>query len=187
MTMADEINSKIIAQGDKIRQMKVDKVGKDALKPEIDLLLSLKNDYKNATGKDWKPGVHGDSSRQRSKQEEPKEVPYTGGGLTDEQREQLAVAAGEALDIKIRSCGDFIRKMKAEKASKERIMEEVEILKFLKGLYKEKTGAEWTLLEAGVGKAKENKKPPNNEQPAAGQQEQGDGCGKKIYLRNILH
>ena len=168
--MADEINSKIVSQGDKIRQMKANKAGKDALKPEIDLLLSLKNDYKNATGKDWKPGGHEEGKEGKK---EVEEIAYTGGGLTEEQKKELAASAAKALDIKIRSCGDFIRKLKTEKASKEKILEEVEVLKFLKGLYKEKAGKEWVPEGQEAAKAKENKK-PNKEQQAT-KQSQGEG------------
>jgi bifunctional glutamyl/prolyl-tRNA synthetase len=57
MPSAEEINESIVAQGDKVREMKAQKADKAALKPEIDLLLALKADFKAQTGKDWKPGA----------------------------------------------------------------------------------------------------------------------------------
>ena len=43
--MAD-IDAKIKAQGDKIRELKSAKAGKDAIDPEVKILLSLKADFK---------------------------------------------------------------------------------------------------------------------------------------------
>ncbi len=178
---ADEINDKIVAQGDKIRKMKADKEDKTALKPEIDRLLALKNDYKSATGKDWKPGAHTSGGGGGAK-DEMTEVKYEGGGFTEEQKKALAGSASKALDIKIKNCGDYIRKLKSEKAEKDKVLQEVEVLKFLKGLYKDKAGKEWAPESSGgeqAGKAKENKKPNNQQQQ---QQQQGDG-----YVRISSH
>jgi len=55
---AEGVKQKIIEQGDKIRQLKNDKVTKDQLKPEIDVLLKLKADFKQITGTDYQaPGA----------------------------------------------------------------------------------------------------------------------------------
>lgn len=167
---ADEINSKIAEQGDKIRKLKADKADKLTLKPEIDLLLSLKADYKSATGKDWKPGAH--SSDSKNDKDKPAEVAYSGGGFTEEQKATLAAAAAEALDVKIRNCGDYIRKLKSEKAAQDKVLEEVAVLKYLKGLYKDKAGKEW-VPQTSDNKAKEQKKAPKQQQQQ--QQPAGDG------------
>ena len=167
---ADDLDGKIVAQGDKIRKLKADKADKATLKPEIDALLSLKNDYKNATGKEWKPGAHKSGGGESKSNDAPQEVSYEGGGFTEEQKAALASSAAKALDIKIRNCGDFIRKLKSEKADKEKVMAEVEVLKFLKGLYKEKAGKEWT-PEGGdqqSNKQKENKKEQKQQEPPSG-------------------
>ena len=67
-----EIEAKIVAQGDKIRELKAAKAAKDAIQPEVNIssmfcphafippmqvaaLLALKAEYKAATGEDWKP------------------------------------------------------------------------------------------------------------------------------------
>ena len=70
-----EIEAKIVAQGDKIRELKAAKAAKDVIQPEVNschknlhhyyvhcpmsmqvaTLLALKAEYKAATGEDWKP------------------------------------------------------------------------------------------------------------------------------------
>ncbi|KAL5008457.1 hypothetical protein ScPMuIL_014038 [Solemya velum] len=49
------LDAKICSQGDKIRTLKESKAPKDQIKEEVTILLSLKAEYKSATGKDWKP------------------------------------------------------------------------------------------------------------------------------------
>jgi bifunctional glutamyl/prolyl-tRNA synthetase len=55
----------------------------------------------------------------------------------------LGNTSAEALNTNIISCGDYIRKIKAEKASKDQILSEVKVLKLLKDMYKSKTGQDW--------------------------------------------
>lgn len=83
---------------------------------------------------------------------------YLGGGITAEDEKALLDSATEALDIKIQSCGDFIRKLKQEKASKDAIGQEVKVLLLLKELYKKKTGQEWKPPVAAAEPVKEKKK-----------------------------
>jgi len=170
MPSAEEISSAIAAQGDKIRDMKASKADKATLKPEIDKLLSLKADYKAETGTDWKPGA----GTKPAATPKVKEEPYNGGGITDGEKATLANAAVETIETKIKNCGDFIRKLKAEKASKEAIGKEVDVLKWLKNLYKEKAGKDWS--PDGGAPAKEDKKAKENKANNAQQpQQQTDG------------
>ncbi|RWS31611.1 bifunctional glutamate/proline--tRNA ligase-like protein [Leptotrombidium deliense] len=117
---ADSLNAKIAEQGNKIRDLKSKKVNKDALKPEIDLLLSLKAKYKELTGKEWTP--------------------------TDNTSAKSSNATGNTvpeLDSKIKEVGDKIRTMKAAKKSKAELQPEIDQLLSLKAKYKELTGQEW--------------------------------------------
>ena len=96
---------------------------------------------------------------------------YTGGGLTPEQEKELDNAAAEALSAKIASCGDLIRKMKAEKATKDQIGAEVKILLLLKDKYKKKTGQDWK--PAGGDAPKKESKKPAEKKPEVKEKAQG--------------
>jgi len=52
-----QILSQITAQGDKVRELKSAKADKATVDAAVKTLLSLKADYKSATGSDWKPGT----------------------------------------------------------------------------------------------------------------------------------
>ena len=86
-------------------------------------------------------------------------------------RANCSAAAAESIDLKIQSCGDFIRKLKQEKASKEAIGTEVKVLLLLKELYKKKTGQEWKPA-AGAPEAPKVEKKKEEAKPAA---EKDDG------------
>jgi len=115
--MAD-IDAKIKAQGDKIRELKAAKSAKDVIQPEVNTLLALKAEFKTATGLDWKPGV---------------EVPGA----------PAAAAPGDDINASIVAQGDKVRALKSEKASKDKIDEAVKVLLALKADFKAKTGNDW--------------------------------------------
>ena len=94
---------------------------------------------------------------------------YNGGGLSPEQVAELDNAAAESLDMKIKNCGDLIRKLKTEKASKDQIGEEVKVLLLLKSAYKKKTGQEW----------KPEAEPPKKEKKENVKSEPPKGDGEK--------
>ena len=52
----EELNDKIAAQGNKVRDLKAAKADKAAVKAEVDALLALKAEFKSAFGSEWKPG-----------------------------------------------------------------------------------------------------------------------------------
>ena len=53
----DVLNEKIIAVGDHIRKIKEDKMPKNQVLAEVNILLKLKEFYKNQTGNPWIPAV----------------------------------------------------------------------------------------------------------------------------------
>jgi bifunctional glutamyl/prolyl-tRNA synthetase len=54
-SVADQLSLDIVAQGDKVRQLKADKADKVAVDTAVNVLLGLKTKYKTLTGNDWKP------------------------------------------------------------------------------------------------------------------------------------
>ena len=150
--MADAVNDKIVAQGNKIREMKSGGSDKASVKAAVDVLLALKAEYKGIAGTEWKPsgggssggGGGGDKKKQQQQQGKgkgnippPVAVQYSGGGLTAAEKEEMTAAAAEALDLTIQHVGGLIRKLKNEKADKATVKAEVDVLLFLKNCYKE--------------------------------------------------
>lgn len=68
--IAEKISQEIQKQGDKVRSLKSSKADKNVIDQEVKILLSLKSDYKNATGQDWKPAASSDATSKKKKKEE---------------------------------------------------------------------------------------------------------------------
>merc|ERR1711935_1075413 len=125
-------------------------MGKKAEKSEIDAcvkeLLALKAKYKEATGKDWKPGTH-----QTSKAKE--------GSPTKQAKEasppKEASNAGDQLNVEITDAGNKVHDLKSKKAEKSEIDACVKELLALKAKYKEATGKDWKPGTHQPSKAKE--------------------------------
>ncbi|KAK4884370.1 hypothetical protein RN001_000641 [Aquatica leii] len=111
--------NKITAQGDKVRDLKSKKAEKSVVDAEVNILLTLKADYKSLTGNAWKPGT-------------------TPAPIVVETKHNEA----ELLD-KISSQGNKIRQLKTDKAEKGVIDTEVKALLCLKEEYKKSTGEDW--------------------------------------------
>merc|ERR1711963_1244529 len=119
---ANDLNAAIAAQGDIVRKLKADKAAKPEVEEAVKKLLSLKADYKAATGQDWKPGAA------PVKAASP---PAASGSLSSD------------LNAAITAQGDIVRKLKADKAAKSDIDEAVKKLLSLKADYKTATGQDW--------------------------------------------
>lgn len=160
--MADAVNEKIVAQGDKIRDLKSKKADKAAVKAEVDVLLALKAEFKSLAGKDWKPAATAAATPSPGKKEQPQKCGIIGGGgaLTDADKENLSSAAAADLDMRICNCGDRIRKLKSEKAD---VSEDVKTLLFLKGLYRQKAGQDWQPPEKRISDDNNKKKKKQEE------------------------
>lgn len=115
-----ELSSKIQQAGDQVRQLKANKAEKSAIDDSVAVLLKLKGEFKKLTGKDWQP-----SSAPPSKSSGTAPLPSTD------------------LDAKIKAQGEKIRKMKADKVSKDVLDPEIKELLKLKADYKSATGSEW--------------------------------------------
>lgn len=118
-----ELYDRITDQGNKVRQLKAEKAGKDIIEAEVKKLLDLKAEYKTATGSDYKPG-------------KPAEI---------QTKKDVSSASGESqvLYDKITEQGNKVRQLKSDKASKEVIDSEVKKLLDLKAEYKTVSGLDY--------------------------------------------
>lgn len=100
--------------------MKSEKAEKSVIDSEVKVLLNLKSEYKQATGKDWTPGAVA----------APASPVKQAGSSADEN----------TILQKIASQGEKVRDLKAKKAAKPQIDAEVQTLLSLKAEYKSLTG-----------------------------------------------
>ncbi|KAH8417636.1 hypothetical protein KR222_003170 [Zaprionus bogoriensis] len=120
--------SQIAAQGDKVRELKAAKAEKASIDGAVKTLLSLKAEYKQLTGSDWKPGVTAPAAVVVKQEKSP---------------EPASASAVATLLEKIAQQGDKIRQLKTAKSEKSQIDAEVKLLLALKTDYKSLTGQEW--------------------------------------------
>nr|XP_005483059.1 bifunctional glutamate/proline--tRNA ligase isoform X4 [Zonotrichia albicollis] len=120
------IYSKVAAQGDVVRDLKAKKAAKEDIDKAVKQLLALKAEYKEKTGQEYKPGN-----------------PPVSGTAQSSKPETPGTLDSKALYDKVAEQGEVVRKLKAEKASKEQIDEAVKILLNVKAEYKQKTGQEY--------------------------------------------
>lgn len=120
--------AQIAAQGDKVRDLKTAKADKAAIDAAVKTLLSLKADYKQLSGSDWKPGTTAPAVIKVKQEKSP---------------EPVAASAVATLLDKIAQQGDKIRQLKSAKSEKSLIDAEVKLLLALKTDYKSLTGQEW--------------------------------------------
>ncbi|XP_069624579.1 bifunctional glutamate/proline--tRNA ligase isoform X2 [Ranitomeya imitator] len=117
--------NKVTAQGDLVRDLKTKKAEKAEIDAAVKALLSVKAEYKQATGQDYKPG----------------NAPAP--GVTS-----CPAAASDGGDAKaaydrVSEQGEVVRRLKTEKAPKDKLDEAVKALLSLKAEYKEMTGQEY--------------------------------------------
>jgi len=143
---AEKISEEIRKQGDKVRNLKISKADNSILAQEVKILLSLKSDYKNATGQDWKPA--------------DTKVASTKNNTTSENKE---VSKAEKISEEIRKQGDKVQNLKSSKADKSIIDQEVKILLNLKSDYKNATGQDWKPADIKVVSTESNTTPENKE------------------------
>lgn len=117
-----ELDKLIGQQGELVRDLKGKKAPKDQIEAEVKKLLSLKADYKAASGKDWKPG---------------QATPAAAASAPASNNDATAVNAS------IIKQGDLVRELKGKKAAKPEIDAAVKQLLELKAQYKTLTGQDW--------------------------------------------
>ncbi|XP_050172395.1 bifunctional glutamate/proline--tRNA ligase isoform X3 [Myiozetetes cayanensis] len=127
---------KVAAQGEVVRKLKAEKASKEKIDEAVKILLSLKAEYKQKTGQEYKPGNPPSAPPCISSTALPSSVCCT--NLTT-----CSLVDGKALYDTVAQQGEVVRRLKAEKASKDQIDEAVKLLLSLKADYKEKTGQEY--------------------------------------------
>ncbi|KFP56724.1 Bifunctional glutamate/proline--tRNA ligase, partial [Cathartes aura] len=154
---------KVAEQGEVVRRLKAEKASKDEIDEAVKLLLSLKADYKEKTGQDYKPG----------------HPPVAQGALPQASN---TVPSGpdtpeaKALFSKVALQGDEVRKLKSEKAEKEKIDAAVKELLQLKAQYKSVAGVDYKPVSANGtdDKDKKKKEKENKSEKQSKQQKQND-------------
>ncbi|KFW62106.1 Bifunctional glutamate/proline--tRNA ligase, partial [Pygoscelis adeliae] len=158
----------VAEQGEVVRRLKAEKASKGEIDEAVKLLLSLKADYKEKTGQDYKPGHP--PAAQGALPQASNTVP--GGPETPEAK---------ALFSKVALQGDEVRKLKSEKAEKEKIDAAVKELLQLKAQYKSVAGVDYKPVSAGGTDEKDKKKKEkeNKSEKQSKQQKQNDGPKKE--------
>ncbi|XP_051470474.1 bifunctional glutamate/proline--tRNA ligase isoform X3 [Apus apus] len=159
---------KVAEQGEVVRKLKAKKAPKDEIDEAVKLLLSLKADYKEKTGQDYKPG----------------HPPVTQSPLPQASN---TISSGpdtpeaKALFSKVALQGDEVRKLKSEKAEKEKIDAAVKELLQLKAQYKSVAGVDYKPVSASGtdDKDKKKKEKENKSEKQSKQQKQNDGPKKE--------
>lgn len=114
--LSNDLNDKITNQGNIVRDLKAAKAEKPKIEQAVKTLLSLKAEFKAATGKDWTVGV----------------APILQSTPVDAD-----------LNEKITKQGNLVRDLKTKKAGKAQIDEAVKSLLALKNVFKAATGKDW--------------------------------------------
>uniref|UniRef100_A0A8D3AHL6 Bifunctional glutamate/proline--tRNA ligase n=1 Tax=Scophthalmus maximus TaxID=52904 RepID=A0A8D3AHL6_SCOMX len=120
---AGDLFSSIVAQGESVRLLKTAKAPKDEVDKAVKQLLSLKAQFKEKTGMDYKPGMATPSSAS---------TPPTSS--TD---------SASCSFTRVAQQGELVRKLKAEKAPKDQIDVAVKQLLALKAEFKKLTGQDY--------------------------------------------
>ncbi|GFU46023.1 hypothetical protein NPIL_628681 [Nephila pilipes] len=121
-----DLHNNIKAQGDLVRKLKSDKADKKIIDENVQLLLKLKGEFKNATGLDWKPDIKLPAAENKAP-----EIKNVGNNSASD------------LDQQIRIQGDIVRKLKSDKADKSLVDAEVKKLLKLKSDFKSSAGVDW--------------------------------------------
>nr|XP_048699171.1 bifunctional glutamate/proline--tRNA ligase isoform X3 [Caretta caretta] len=165
--------SKVAEQGEVVRRLKSEKASKDKVDEAVKLLLSLKAEYKEKTGQDYKPGHLPATKISASSQTTGTEI---GGPDTPEAK---------ALFNKVACQGEEVRKLKAGKAEKDKIDTAVQELLQLKAQYKSLAGVDYKPVSAiGVEDKDKKKKEKENKSEKQNKQQKQSDTQKKEYQKD---
>uniref|UniRef100_A0A672T247 Bifunctional glutamate/proline--tRNA ligase n=1 Tax=Sinocyclocheilus grahami TaxID=75366 RepID=A0A672T247_SINGR len=131
------IYDRVSQQGELVRTLKTEKAPKDQIDAAVKELLTLKAEYKQQTGQDYKASVP-PSSGPAPVQSSPAPPQFSSS-----QPQSSSSPQAQALFADIAQQGEQVRRLKAEKAPKEQVDKAVKTLLELKGQYKALTGEEY--------------------------------------------
>uniref|UniRef100_A0A8C4V9F3 Bifunctional glutamate/proline--tRNA ligase n=1 Tax=Falco tinnunculus TaxID=100819 RepID=A0A8C4V9F3_FALTI len=159
---------KVAEQGEVVRKLKAEKAPKDEIGAAVEVLLSLKAEYKQQTGQEYKPGsppVVSVPPQSSPVSTLPSPCPVDSKSLYNRVAEQ----------------GEAVRKLKSEKASKEKIDAAVKELLQLKAQYKSVAGVDYKPVSASGtdDKDKKKKEKDNKSEKQSKQPKQNDGPKKE--------
>ncbi|KAM3930026.1 bifunctional glutamate/proline--tRNA ligase isoform 2-T2 [Leptodactylus fuscus] len=126
---------RVSEQGEVVRKLKTEKVPKEEVDAAVKNLLKLKAEYKQQTGQEYKPGSPPAPSSQSP--------PSTSVPTTTSNQAAAPTSDSTSLYNKVAQQGELVRKLKTEKAPKDKVDEAVKALLSLKTEYKAKTGQEY--------------------------------------------
>ncbi|XP_077195866.1 bifunctional glutamate/proline--tRNA ligase isoform X5 [Paroedura picta] len=158
----------VAAQGEAVRKLKAEKAPKEQVDEAVKLLLSMKAEYKDKTGQDYKPGQT--PAFPASPVIQPT-CPAASGPDTPEAK---------ALFNKVAAQGEVVRKLKAEKAEKATVDAAVQDLLQLKAQYKSLAGVDYKPVSAAGAEDKDKKsKEKENRSEKQNKQEKENSSQKK--------
>uniref|UniRef100_A0A8C8HNK8 Bifunctional glutamate/proline--tRNA ligase n=1 Tax=Oncorhynchus tshawytscha TaxID=74940 RepID=A0A8C8HNK8_ONCTS len=160
-TSCSGIYERVTQQGDLVRKLKTEKAPK--LDTAVKQLLSLKAEYKQATGQDYKPGVAPAVSP----------APVQASPAPQDQ----SGSSPQALFTQVVQKGELVRKLKSEKAPKDQVDCAVKQLLALKTQYKALTGEDYKPVAATGASSREDKNRKDRENKS--EKQAGGGGGKK--------
>ncbi|XP_076330314.1 LOW QUALITY PROTEIN: bifunctional glutamate/proline--tRNA ligase-like [Tachypleus tridentatus] len=149
-----ELNDQIKVQGDKIRLLKSEKADKVIVDAEVKELKKLKMEFKIHTGEEWMPET---LNKNEEWHQQPKSFVKLDKKVNENSLENLSDPVLE-LCKQIKTQGDKIRQMKSEKANKDMLDPEIQVLLKLKSDYKAFTGREWKPPNGNTSKENETKR-----------------------------
>uniref|UniRef100_A0A803YS12 Bifunctional glutamate/proline--tRNA ligase n=1 Tax=Meleagris gallopavo TaxID=9103 RepID=A0A803YS12_MELGA len=165
---------KVAEQGEVVRKLKAEKAPKVA-GAAVEVLLSFKAEYKQRTGQEYKPGSPPLDS-----------VPVQSSPVST--LPSSCPIDSKSLYSKVAEQGEVVRKLKAEKASKEQVDAAVKELLQLKAQYKAVAGVDYKPVSAGSAddKDKKKKEKENKSEKQCKQQKQNDGPKKSLCKDRVV-
>ncbi|MEQ2247705.1 Bifunctional glutamate/proline--tRNA ligase [Ilyodon furcidens] len=156
----------VAEQGEVVRKLKAEKAPKDQVDGSVKQLLALKEQYKQQTGQEYKPGSQSSASPAQTQ-------------ASTASTQTSTSAQAQQLYSQVAQQGELVRKLKTEKAAKEQVDEAVKTLLDLKSKYKSLTGEDYKPVTAAGATGGEDKNRKERENKSEKQGGGGGGGGKK--------